>query len=329
LSRVCGANQLAVTGRLQFTAHRLPHEETAMRLRRPRRFPAGPAGALASVTAALLAGALAGCAPADQPAGQPSATSSGPGACAKASLHLRKPGTLTIGTDKPAYDPWFSGNDPTNGKGFESAVAYAVAGQLGFSKTEVSWTTVPFNSSYAPGKKNFDFDINQISITDDRKKAVDFSTGYYTVSQAVVALKSSPIAAAKTVADLAGAKLGAQVGTTSLAAINDVIKPSRKPAVYNDTNDAKSQLQNKVIDGIVVDLPTAFFLTAAEIENSTIVGQLPAAGGTPEQFGLLFEKGNPLVSCVNTAIAALTTNGELAKITDQWLAASAGAPKLG
>jgi polar amino acid transport system substrate-binding protein len=302
-----------------------------MDLRRHRP-PASQARRLA-VTAALataaLAAALAGCAPADQPAGPATPSASGSGACAKSSLHLVKAGTLTVGTDKPAFDPWFSGNDPTNGKGFESAVAYAVARQLGFSQTEVSWTTVPFNSSYAPGKKNFDFDINQVSITDDRKKAVDFSTGYYTVSQAVVALKSSKIASAKTVADLAGAKLGAQVGTTSLSSINDVIKPTQQPAVFNDTNDAKNQLQNKVIDGIVVDLPTAFFLTAAEIEGATIVGQLPSASGTPEQFGLLFEKGNPLVSCVNTAIAALAASGELATVTDQWLAASAGAPKLG
>jgi polar amino acid transport system substrate-binding protein len=298
-------------------------------MRRPpvrRRRPAASRG-LAALGAALVATLLAACAPEDQPASQ-AAPSSGPDACAKSALHLVKGGTLTIGTDKPAYEPWFSGNDPTNGKGFESAVAYAVAGRLGFAKSEVSWRTVPFNSSYAPGKKLFDFDINQVSITDDRKKAVDFSAGYYTVSQAVVALKSSKIAGAKTIADLAGAKLGAQVGTTSLTAIKDVIKPTQAPAVYNDTNDAKSQLQNKVIDGIVVDLPTAFFLTAAEIDNSTIVGQIPATG-TPEQFGLLFEKGNPLVSCVNTAITALTSSGELAKITDQWLAASAGAPKLG
>jgi polar amino acid transport system substrate-binding protein len=300
-----------------------------MHLRRSRRSPARPASGSVVVAAALLAAALAGCAPEDQGTGQAAPSSSGPGACAKSSLHLLKPGTLTIGTDKPAFDPWFSDNDPTNGKGFESAVAYAVARQLGFSQPEVSWTTVPFNSSYAPGRKSFDFDINQISITDDRKKAVDFSTGYYQVSQAVVALKSSKIAGAKTVAELAGAKLGAQVGTTSLTAIKDVIKPSQAPAVYNDTNDAKNQLQNRVIDGLVVDLPTAFFLTAAEIDNSAIVGQLPAAGGTPEQFGLLFEKGNPLVSCVDTAIAALTSAGELAKITDRWLAASAGAPKLG
>jgi polar amino acid transport system substrate-binding protein len=296
--------------------------------RRPVRLTARVGRRLGVLAAAILLGVLAGCAPEDQPAGsQTSAASTEPNLCVKSSLRLVKTGTLTIGTDKPAFDPWFSGDDPTNGKGFESAVAYAVADQLGFAKSEVSWTTVPFNSSYAPGKKSFDFDINQISITADRKKAVDFSDGYYTVAQAVVALKSSKIAGAKTVAALADAKLGAQVGTTSLAAISDVIRPKRQPAVYNDTNDAKNQLQNGVIDGIVVDLPTAFFLTAAEIDNSTIVGQIPAAGA-PEQFGLLFEKGNPLVSCVNKALALLTSAGKLAKITDQWLAATAGAPKL-
>ncbi|HVQ97138.1 MAG TPA: ABC transporter substrate-binding protein [Mycobacteriales bacterium] len=301
-----------------------------MHLRRRRHRPANPGTTLVILATALLAAALTGCSPVDESGSQPApSTAGGTNACAKPTLHLVKAGRLTIGTDKPAYEPWFSNNDPANGKGFESAVAYAVADQLGFAKSEVTWATVPFNSSYAPGRKTFDFDINQISITDDRKKAVDFSTGYYTVSQAVVALKSSKIAGAKTVAELAGAKLGAQVGTTSLDAIKSVIKPSQQPAVFNDTNDAKSQLQNKVIDGIVVDLPTAFFLTAAEIEDSTIVGQLPAGGGTPEQFGLLFEKGNPLVSCVNTALGALTTAGDLAKITDQYLAASAGAPKLG
>jgi len=301
-----------------------------MQTARPRRMLALAAGA-----AALLAAGLGGCAPADQaPSGQqsPSASASGSasGECAKSSLRLVTAGRLTIGTDKPAYEPWFSGDDPTNGKGFESAVAYAVAGRLGFAKDEVTWTVVPFNSSYAPGRKKFDFDVNQVSITEARKKAVDFSDGYYTVNQAVVALKSSPIAGAKTLGELKGAKFGAQVGTTSLDAIRNIIRPTAQPAVYNDTNDAKNQLQNKVIDGIVVDLPTAFYLTAAEIDNSVIVGQVPGTGtGSAEQFGLLLEKGNPLVTCVNRAIADLVSSGDLAKITNQWLAASAGAPVLG
>ena len=234
--------------------------------------------------------------------------------CAKANLTLVTGGKLTVGTDTPAY--------PSSGQGFESAVTYAVADKLGFTKNEVQWVTVPFNNSYAPGDKNFDFDINQISITPDRQKAVDFSDGYYTVNQSVVALNGSSIANAKSLADLKGAKLGAQIGTTSLDFINNVIQPTEKPYVYNDTNDAKSALANGQIDGIVVDLPTAYYVTAAEIDNSKIVGQFKAQAGG-EQFGLLFAKGNPLVTCINTALASLQSSGELQKLQDQWLAGAA------
>jgi polar amino acid transport system substrate-binding protein len=242
--------------------------------------------------------------------------------CAKENLATLTPGTLTIGTDSPAYPPYFVDDDPTNGQGFESAVAYAVAEGLGFTPEEVVWEVVPFNSSYAPGEKNFDFDINQISITPERAEAVDFSDGYYTVNQAVVALNDSPVASATTLAELQAAKLGAQVGTTSLAFITDVVGPEAEPFVYNDTNDAKSALQNGQIDAIVVDLPTAYYITAVEIENSKIVGQFPAQEGG-EQFGLLFEKGNPLVSCVNTVLADLSASGELQAIQDEWLAGAA------
>ena len=178
---------------------------------------------------------------------------------------------------------------------------------------------MPFNKSYAPGDKDFDFDINQISITPKRQKAVDFSDGYYTVNQAVVALEDSPIANATTLAELQAAKLGAQVGTTSLDFITDVVQPAEQPYVYNDTNDAKSALKNGQIDGIVVDLPTAYYVTAVEIDDSTIVGQFPAQDGG-EQFGLLFAKGNPLVSCVNSALDELAASGELQAIQDEWLA---------
>lgn len=239
--------------------------------------------------------------------------------CAKENLTLVTPGTLTIGTDTPAYPPYFADDDPTNGQGFESAVAYAVAEGLGFSPAEVTWTTVPFNSSYAPGEKSFDFDVNQISITPKRQKVVDFSDGYYTVNQAVIALKNSPIANATTVAELKSAKLGAQVGTTSLEYINEVVQPADKPYVYNDTNDAKSALQNGQIDGIVVDLPTAYYITAVEIPKGKIVGQFPAQEGG-EQFGLLFGKGNPLVTCVNKALGELAASGDLQTIQDTWLA---------
>jgi polar amino acid transport system substrate-binding protein len=241
--------------------------------------------------------------------------------CAPESLTTVAAGKLTVGTDTPAYPPYFVDDDPSNGKGFESAVAYAVADQLGFDKSAVVWTVVPFNNSYAPGKKAFDFDINQISITPERQKVVSFSTGYYTVNQAVVALTTSKVAGATTLAELQSAKLGAQVGTTSLTYILNDIKPTEKPFVYNDTNGAKAALKTGQIDAIVVDLPTAFYVTAAEIDGSKIVGQFPAvADGTAEQFGLLFQKDNPLVTCVDKALEALTTSGELQKIQDTWLA---------
>ncbi len=283
---------------------------------------------LNALLAALCLGGLAACAPADKPAAQssPSTSASAANDCAKDKLHLYRTGKLTVGTDKPAFEPWFKDDDPTNGQGFESAVAYAVADKLGFAKSDVTWVTVPFNSSYAPGAKKFDFDINQVSITDARKKAVDFSDGYYTVTQAVIVLNGSKFANAKSVADLKDAKLGAQVGTTSLDAITKAVAPSKQPAVFNDTNDAKNALKNKQVDGIVTDLPTAFYLSAAEIDGSKIVGQFPSQGQA-EEFGLLFQKGNALVSCVNQALSTLKSNGELQKITDQWLA-QAGAPNL-
>jgi polar amino acid transport system substrate-binding protein len=281
------------------------------------------------LAAALLAAAV-GCSPEDAspPAASSPSASASAGACTKANLKLVTAGTLTVGTDKPAYEPWFKGDNPANGQGFESAVAYAVADELGFGKTEVTWTTVPFNASFAPGRKKFDFDINQISITPERRKAVDFSAGYFTVNQAVVALNSSPVANAKSVSDLKDAKLAAQVGTTSLQTIQSTIKPSKQPAVYNDNNDAVTALKNGTVDAGVFDLPTAFYLTSAELDDAKIVGQFPTSAEGGEQFGLLFEKGNPLVSCVNQAIATLKSNGELAKIQKQWLSDEANAPEL-
>jgi polar amino acid transport system substrate-binding protein len=239
--------------------------------------------------------------------------------CAYENLTTINPGMLTVGTDTPAYPPYFSDDDPTNGEGFESAIAYAVGSQLGFAPMDVKWEVVPFNTSYAPGNKNFDFDINQISITPERAEVVDFSDGYYTVNQAVVALNDSPIAGATTITELKDAKLGAQVGTTSLSFVTEVVQPTDEPYVFNDTNDAKSALQNGQIDGIVVDLPTAYYVTAAEFDNSKIVGQFQAAAGG-EEFGLLFQKGNPLVNCVNKALTTLKDSGELQEIQDAWLA---------
>ncbi len=239
-----------------------------------------------------------------------------------------KPGVLTIATDSPAYDPWFSHDDPTNGKGFESAVAYAVAKEMGFAKDAVTWTKEPFNSSYQPGPKKFDFDINQIAINARRAKAVTFSDGYYSAAQAIITLKDSSYAGATSLADFADATLGVQVGTTSLDAIASAISPSKQPQVFDDTNVAKNALQNGQVDGIVVDLPTAFYITSVEIPNSTIAGQFQGDPGQSEQFGLLFEQGNPLVACANQAIAALKSNGTLADFEKRWLNQVVDVPTL-
>ncbi len=280
------------------------------------------ASALA-VTALSACGSSSSSTSTPAPAGSGTATAD---ACAPSSLTLVTPGTLTVGTDTPAYEPWFSGDDPSNGKGYESAVAYAIADQLGFAKGDVAWTDVPFNTAISPAPKSFDFDLNQISISEDRRKAVDFSSGYYDVRQAVVTYKGSPIDGKTSVADLAGAKLAAQVGTTSYTAITDQIKPSQDPAVF-DTNDlAVQSLKNKQIDGIVVDVPTAFYMVAAQLDAGVIVGQLPQAG-SPEQFGAVLDKGSSLTPCVTKAVDALRADGTLEKLQQEYLA-NAGAPEL-
>ncbi|WP_020131893.1 ABC transporter substrate-binding protein [Streptomyces sp. 303MFCol5.2] len=283
--------------------------------------------AVAGATVALLATAV-GCAP--QPDDKAAASPSGSSAdtCAKGELATETSGKLTIATDEPAYEPWFKDDKPANGKGFESAVAYAVAEQLGYDKSAVVWQSVPFNKAYAPGEKTFDFDINQVSISDERKKAVDFSSGYYDVRQAVIALKGTKAAEATSVAGLKGLKLGAQVGTTSLDYIDDVVKPTRDAAVYAKNDQAKSALKNGQVDAIVTDLPTAFYITAAEVTDAEIVGQFENQGGTPEQFGLVLDKGSALTSCVTGAVDALRGNGTLAKIEQQWLSDAVDAPVL-
>jgi polar amino acid transport system substrate-binding protein len=238
-----------------------------------------------------------------------------------------KEGVLTIATDEPVYGPWFDNNEPENGKGYEAAVAYAVAKELGYSADKVEWVRVPFNNVVAPGCRNFDFDINEFSITEERAKVIDFSTGYYDVTQAVITVAGSKIENAKSIADLQDAKLGAQVGTTSYTTITDVIKPTVDPSVF-DTNDiAKQALANGQIDGLIVDLPTAFYITAVDLENGKIVGQFPAKAGG-EQFGLVLSKGSVLTEKVSKAVDALRADGTLAKIEDQWLAAGASAPVL-
>lgn len=278
-----------------------------------------------AVVAVVVLAAAASCAPQPEEADKPSSAGK---ACEKGELATRTSGKLTIATDEPAYEPWFKDGEPANGKGFESAVAYAVADRLGYGKDEVAWQTVPFNKAFAPGEKTFDFDINQVSVSEERKKAVDFSAGYYDVRQAVVALKGSKAAKAKSVADLKGVKLGAQVGTTSLNYIDDVVQPKRAAAVYAKNDQAKSALRNGQVDAVVVDLPTAFYITGAEITDATIVGQFAHQGGTPEQFGLVLDKGSALTSCVSRAVDALREDGTLAKIEQQWLSDAVDAPVL-
>jgi polar amino acid transport system substrate-binding protein len=256
----------------------------------------------------------------DQPGTNPADT------CTKDQLQTRSSGTLTIGTDKPAYPPYFENDDPTNGKGFESAVAYAIADKLGFTKDEVKWTVVPFNSSYAPGNKDFDFDVNQISITPKRAERVDFSDPYYTAPQAVVALKDAAAANATSLADLKDTQLGVQIGTTSLDAVEASIKPSKQTKVFNDSNDTVAALKQGQVDAIVVDLPTALYLTAAEIPKAKVVGQFEAPGG--DKWGAVLSKDSPLTDCVNKAIGELQSSGELDQLTQKWMSDSAGAPEL-
>jgi polar amino acid transport system substrate-binding protein len=247
-------------------------------------------------------------------------------ACTPKQLQTHSAGKLTVATDKPAYPPYFEDDDPTNGEGFESAVAYAIGKQLGYAPADVVWTVEPFNASFAPGPKDFDFDVNQISITPQRENAVDFSTPYYTANQAIVALKSSDAAKATSLADLKSATIGVQVGTTSLEAVEDEIGPENEPEVFNSSNDVIQALKNEQIDAVAVDLPTALYLTAAQVQAATVVGQFSAPGG--DRWGALLAKESPLTSCVSQAIEELESSGELQKINSRWMSQAAGAPEL-
>jgi polar amino acid transport system substrate-binding protein len=259
--------------------------------------------------------------------------------CGKADLQLVNGGQLTIGTDNPAYPPWFGGtppkgstwkiSDPASGQGFEGAVASAVAGKLGFAKNEVKWVVVPFEQSFKPGAKSFDFDINEVSYTPERAKSVDFSDSYYDVNQGLVAIKGTPITKAKTIADLKPYKLGVQIGTTSFDYVDQNVKPDQQPSVYNNSNDVNSGLKSHGVDGIVTDLPTAYYITGAEqVPNSVIVGQFPTVGGTSEHFGLVLAKDSALTPCVNKSLADLKAAGTLASIQSEWLSQKTSVPTL-
>jgi polar amino acid transport system substrate-binding protein len=289
------------------------------------------------ITLILLSVAvLAATAAVSQSAARPTASAAALASCATGDLNLVTDGQLTIGTDNPAYPPWFSGgsksswkiNDPATGKGYESAVAYAIAKKLGFARSAVKWTYVPFNKAFAPGPKKFDFDINQISITPARAKVVSFSDSYYDVNQAIVVKKGTKIAAIRSIKGLKQFKLGAQLGTTSYAFIASTIKPSQKPAVFPSNAGAVLALKNKQIDGLVVDLPTAFYVTAVQVPGSKILGQFENKGKATDRFGVALAKGNSLTACVNKAIGSLRADGTLKRLQQLWLAKATGAPIL-
>src|ERR1700730_10790004 len=284
--------------------------------------------AVAAITALAAGAGLAGCASSTSSSATSGTSASASAAsCTYAGVQgeLYAKGVLTVATDQPAYPPWFSSNKPSNGQGYESAVAYAVAAQLGFKNSQVKWAYEPFNSSYAPGPKKFDFDINEISYSAARAQVVTFSDSYYDVQQALVALKTSPIATKHGPADLKTYVYGDQVGTTSLAFINSQIQPTQTPKVFESLNAVKQALQTKQIAALVTDTPTAQFISSSEIPGSVMVAQFPSTG---EHYGLLFAKGNPLVTCVNKALATLRSNGTLAQLTTKYLKLYTSAPPI-
>ncbi len=280
-------------------------------------------GIVAAAVAALAAAGLAACGS----SASPGTASGGTTSCTYAGIQseLYQKGALTVATDKPAYPPWFENNNPANGKGYESAVAYAIAKQLGFKPSQVHWAYEPFNDSYAPGPKKFDFDINEISYTPQRAQAVSFSNSYYNVQQALVALKGTPIVARHSPAQLKTYIYGDQIGTTSLQLITSEIQPTTTPKVYQTLNVVKEVLQTHQIDAFVMDTPTAQYISADQVPNSVMVAQFPSSG---EHYGLLFTKGNPLVGCVNKALATLTADGTLAALQKQYLQIYTSVPTI-
>lgn len=292
-----------------------------------RRSPLIPLLALFAAIAML---AIAGCGDDDSDDGTDSGTEGTEAVslddCTPDSLETLTAGTLTVATDTPAFPPYFEDDDPTNGKGFESAVAYAIGDKLGFAEEDVKWVVEPFNSSYRPGPKDFDFDVNQISITPKRAEAVDFSSPYYTADQALVALKGSGFENATSLADFADASIGVQIGTTSLEAVEASIQPNSEPRVFDTSNDVVSALKQGQVDAIVVDVPTAFFLTAVQVPKGEIVGQFPAPGG--DEWGALLALDSPLTGCVSAAVDELESSGELDELNQRWISDAANAPVL-
>ena len=274
-----------------------------------------------------------------QPASEmPSAAAAG---CDLADLPVVEEGTLTVATGEPVFEPWMVDDEPENGEGYESALVYALAEELGFGEDDVTWVRTGFDAAIAPGDKPYDFNIQQYSITPDRDEVVDFSDGYYEVEQALVAAEDSPVAGATSVADLRSARLGAAIGTTSLDYAEAVIQPEQQVQVFDDNAAAKAAFDAGQVDGLVFDLPTAYYVTAVEIPDAAIVGVLPREGavggseatgseaaGGGEELGMLFEEGSELVPCVNEALAALVDDGTLAELEEQWLSQAGDIPTL-
>lgn len=268
---------------------------------------------------ALTALALTGCAS--------SATSSGGDASEPADEGYITPGKLTIATGEPAYFPYVIDDDPASGEGFEAAIAYAVAEELGFAADDVEWVRTTFEAAIAPGPKTFDINIQQYTITEDRKQNVDFSSPYYAASQAVVSIEGSAAEGVTTIDELKDLVLGAMVGSTSAQTIEDAVQPNVAAQLYNSNEDAKAALEAGQIDGLVLDLPTAYYATGVYIENSFIIGELPAAG-VPDEWGLVLAKDSPLTETVTAAVDTLRENGTLDEITETWLGEGAGVTQL-
>ncbi|HEY9308581.1 MAG TPA: ABC transporter substrate-binding protein [Microbacterium sp.] len=274
---------------------------------------------LAAAGVAVAALALSGCAS----SGTPSATESG------SDEGWITSGKITIATGEPAYYPWVIDDDPASGEGFEAAVAYAVAEQLGFDADDVVWVRTTFDEAIAPGPKDFDVNLQQFSITDERKESVDFSSPYYETTQVVVTTAASPAADATSIADLKDLLIGAQTGTTSYTTIESVIQPTQGAQAFNSNDDAKLALENGQVDAIVVDLPTAFYISGVELTDGVLVGQLPTPDGeTGDQFGLVLPKDSPLTEQVTAAVDALREDGTLDELASEWLGGEGQAPLL-
>ena len=273
---------------------------------------------MAAAGVAVVIGGLAACGSSGGNGSSGSTPSASAANCTKSGIKhlLHTPGTLTVATDNPVYPPWFVKNTPTNGKGYESAVAYAIGSKLGFSKSQVTWVHEPFTSSYAPGPKAFDFDINEVSVTPQRAQAVTFSNSYYPVQQAIVARAGTPIVTKHSPSQLKTYLYGDQIGTTGLTFISTNIQPTKQPKVFDTLSQASAALEAGRIDALITDTPTAQFMTSVQLKHAVLVAQFPTVG---EHYGLVFAKGNTLVSCVNKAIASMQSDGTLAALQKQYL----------